>query len=200
VSRCRERRELLVYALTCHQSRERGRQGFTREKDKKKIIDIHSYLNSMYALIYIYIGIYILIYIYIGIYIYMFIYIYRYMGGRRPVCSVYIVYILAYISVYITGRGRRLVCSVHSYAPPLTAAVVYRYIYRCIPIYRYIEEGGLCAVCTPISAADGSRHRYIHRYMLIYYIRRRVFSAHSSTPPLTAAGIPIHTPIYIPMY
>ncbi len=67
---------------------------------------------------------------------------------------------------------------------------------HCIPIYRYIEEGGLCAVCTPISAADGTRHRFIHRYMPIYYIRRRVFSAHSSTPPLTAADIPIYTPIY----
>ncbi len=86
------------------------------------------------------------------------------------------VQISVYISVHITGRGRRLMCSVHSYAPPLTEAVVYRYIYRCIPIYRYIEEGGLCAVCTPISAADGSRHRYIHRYMPIYLsIQRSVY-------------------------
>ncbi len=73
-------------------------------------------------------------------------------------------------------------------------------------------------VCTPISAADGSRHRNIHRYMPIYYISRRVIkcalfhtaadssghtdiytdiyryisrrvlSVHSSTPPLTAPG------------
>jgi hypothetical protein len=77
------------------------------------------------------------------------------------------VYISAYISVYMTGRGKRLVCNVHSYAPPLTAAVVYRYIYRYIPIYRYTEEGGLC-VCTPTSAADGSRHLYIHRHMPIF--------------------------------
>jgi hypothetical protein len=90
VSRCRERRELLVYALTYHQN--------SRKKEKEKIIDIYSYLNSIYALIYI---------------------------------------------------------------------GIYRLIYRYIPIYRYIEEGGLCAVCTPITAADGSRHRYIHRYMPI---------------------------------
>ncbi len=81
-------------------------------------------------------------------------YIYRYMGRRRPVCSVYIVYISIYTEIY----------------------------------------------CTPISAADGSRHRYIHRYMPIYYARRRVFSAHSSTPPLTAAGITIYTPIHTPIY
>jgi hypothetical protein len=127
------------------------------------------------------------------IYIYIYIYIYIGIWEEGGLCAVYT---SVYISVYITGRGRRLVCSVHSYAPLLTAAIVYRYIYRYMPIYQYIEEGGLCAVCTPISAADGSRHRYIHRYMPIYYIRRHVFSAHSSTPPLTAPGIPICTLIY----
>ncbi len=127
------------------ESRERGRHKcLSRRKTRKKIIDIYSCLNSIYALIYI--GIYILIY---------------------SVQCIYR-YISVYISVYMTGRGRRLVCSVHSFAPPLTAAIVYRYIYRYIPIYRYIEEGGMCAVCIPISAADGSRHRYIHRYMPIY--------------------------------
>ncbi len=129
--------------------------------------------------------------------IYIYIHIYISVYGRKEACVQCIYrYISVYISVYIKGRGRRLVCSVHSYAPPLTAPIVYRYIYRYIPIYRYIEEGGLCAVCTPISAADGRRHRYIHRYMPIHYTRRRVLSAHSSRPPLTAAGIPIYTPIY----
>ncbi len=55
-------------------------------------------------------------------------------------------YISVYTSVFMTGRGRRLVCSVQSCAPPLTAAIVYRYIYRYILIHRYIEEGGLCAM------------------------------------------------------
>jgi hypothetical protein len=128
------------------ESRQRGRQGFTR--------DIHIYIGTWEE------------------------------GG---LCAVYkSVYVSVYVSVNITGRGRRLVCSVHSYAPPQTAAIVHRYIYRYIPIYRYKERGGLCEVCTPISAADGSRRRYIHRYMPIYDIRRRVFSAHSSTSPLTA--------------
>ena len=134
-------------------------------------------------------------YIYICTYLYIYVYIYIYISiwEEGGLCAVYI---SVGISVYITGRGRKLVCSVHSYAPPLTAAIVYRYIYRYIPIYRYIEEGGLCAVCTPISAADGSRAPIHTPIYTIYYIRRRVFSAHSSTPPLTAAGIPIYTPIY----
>ena len=156
------------------ESRERGRHKGLSRKKTTKTNNRYTLMLKLHICTHIYIGICILIY--------SVQCIYRYMS--------------VYISVYITGRGRRLVCSVHSYAPPLTAAIVYRYIYRYIPIYRYIEEGGLCAVCTPISAADGSRHRYIHRYMPIYYIRRRVFSAHSSTPPLTAAGIPIYTPIY----
>jgi hypothetical protein len=105
------------------------------------------------------------------------------------------VYISVYISVY---NGQRKEACVQC-ALICTAADGSHSIPIYIPIYTNIsvlEEGGLCAVCTPISAADGSRHRYIHRYVPIYYIRRRVFSAHSSTPPLTAAGIPIYTPIY----
>ncbi len=47
------------------ESRERGRQGFKREKDKKQIINIYSYLNSIYTLTHI--GVY--IYIFMSIYI-----------------------------------------------------------------------------------------------------------------------------------
>ena len=119
------------------------------------------------------------------------------MGGRRPVCSVYIgIYIGIYVGIYNGQRKEACVqCALICTAADGSSCIQI-YIYRYIPIYRYIEEVGLCAVCTPISASDGSRHRYIHRYMPIYYIRRHVFSAHSSTPPLTAAGIPIYTPIY----
>ena len=137
-------------------------------------------------------------YIYLYICIYINIYIYRYVGGRRPVCSVYIgVYIGIYISTFNGQRKEaRVQCALICTAADGSHCIpTYIPIYTNISVYRGRRR--LCAVCTPISAADGSRHRYIHRYMPIHYIRRRVFSAHSSTPPLTAAGIPIYTPIYI---
>jgi hypothetical protein len=77
VWRCRERRELLDYALTYHQTSnyERGK-GLSGKQTRQKIIDIYSYLNSIYTLIYtgnIYIYIiYIYIYTYIHTYIYFF--------------------------------------------------------------------------------------------------------------------------------
>jgi hypothetical protein len=68
------------------ESRERGRQGVKRKKDKKKTIDkIYSCLNSIYALIhilgYIYTHIYnICMYIYVYIYMYIYVYIYLYVS------------------------------------------------------------------------------------------------------------------------
>ena len=52
------------------------------------------------------------------------------MGGRRPVCSVY-------IGIYIIYRYiSRRVLSVHSSTPPLTAPGAYIYIAIYIAIYR----------------------------------------------------------------
>jgi hypothetical protein len=107
------------------------------------------------------------IYSYIQVYIYSYIYIYIGIWEEGGLCAVYIsVYISAYISVYITGRGRRLVCRVHSYAPPLTAAIVYRYVYRYIPIYRYIEEG--VSILRPQALAQthtlSNKHTNIHTH------------------------------------
>ena len=114
------------------------------------------------------------------------------MGGRRIVCNVYIG---IYIGIYNGQRKEACVqCSLMCTAADGSHCIpTYIRIYTNISV---LEEGGLCAVCTPISAADGSRAPIHTPIYTIYYIRRRVFSAHSSTPPLTAAGIPIYTPIY----
>ncbi len=76
------------------------------------------------------------------------------MGGRRPVCSVYIgIYRYIYIGI---NAGKRKEAGVKE---------------TCALLYRYIEEGGLCTPISPLTAAGTDTYIDICRY-----IRRRVFT------------------------